>query len=93
MEKDGMYEVTLENTTNKSRDYALAFELLEPLVYDFEPIDYIVDTGDLQVMGQQWLLEEPDLEANLIGADIVNLEDFVEFALHWLDIDPAYYNE
>ncbi|MHC4721436.1 MAG: S8 family serine peptidase [Planctomycetota bacterium] len=93
LEKDGMYEVTLENTTNKSRDYALAFELLEPLVYDFEPIDYIVDTGDLQVMGQQWLLEEPDLEANLIGADIVNLEDFAEFAGHWLDIDPAYYNE
>ncbi len=91
--KDGMYEVTLENTTSKSRDYALAFELLEPLVYDFEPIDYIVDTGDLLVMGQQWLLEEPDLEANLIGADIVNLEDFVEFTLHWLDVDPAYYNE
>jgi hypothetical protein len=93
LEKDGMYEVTLENTTNKSRDYALAFELLEPLVYDFEPIDYIVDTGDLQVMGQQWLLDESDLEANLIGADIVNLEDFAEFTLHWFDVDPAYYNE
>jgi hypothetical protein len=92
LEKGGMYEVMLENTTNKSRDYALAFELLEPLVYDFEPIDYIVDTGDLQVMGRQWLLEEPDLEANLIGADIVNLEDFVEFTSHWLDVDLAYYN-
>ena len=93
LEKDGMYEVTLENTTSKSRDYGLAFELLEPLVYDFEPIDYIVDTGDLLVMGQQWLLEEPDLEANLIGADIVNLEDFAEFAGHWLDVNLAYYNE
>jgi hypothetical protein len=93
LEKDGMYEVTLKNTTSKSRDYAFAFELLEPLVYDFEPIDYIVDTGDLQVMGQQWLLEEPDLEANLIGADIVNLEDFAQFTLHWLDMNPAYYNE
>lgn len=92
LEKNGMYEITLDNTTSKSRDYALAFELLEPLVYDFEPIDYIVDTGDLLVMGQQWLLEEPDLEANLIGADIVNLEDFAEFALHWLDMNPAYHN-
>jgi hypothetical protein len=93
LEKDGMYEITLENTTSKSRDYALAFELLAPLVYDFEPIDYIVDTGDLQVMGEQWLFEEPDLEANFIGADIVNLEDFAQFAGHWLDVDPAYYNE
>jgi hypothetical protein len=90
--KDGMYEITLDNTTGKSRDYGLAFELLAPLPGDFEPIDYIVDTGDLLVMVWQWLAEEPDMEANLIGADIVNLEDFVEFVKHWLEIDPAYHN-
>jgi hypothetical protein len=93
LEKDGMYEVTLENTTNKSRDYALAFELLEPLVYDFEPIDYIVDTGDLLVIARQWLMEGPNLESDLTGDEKVNLEDFAEFALRWLDVNPAYYNE
>ena len=91
--KDGMYEITLDNTTSKTRDYGLAFELLEPLVYDFEPIDYIVDTGDLLVIAGQWLLEGAGLEADLTGDEIVNLEDFAEFAGHWLEIDPAYYNE
>lgn len=92
LEKDGMYDVTLANTTSKSRDYALAFELLEPLTYDFEPIDYIVDTGDLLVIARQWLLEGSRLEADLTGDEIVNLEDFAEFAKHWLEFDPAYYN-
>lgn len=90
--KDGMYEITLDNTTDKSRDYGLAFELLEPLVYDFEPIDYIVDTGDLLVMAWQWLLEGAELEADLTGDEVVNLEDFAEFYKHWLQIDPAYHN-
>ncbi len=93
LEKDGMYEVALENTTSKSRDYGLAFELLEPLVYDFEPIDYIVDTGDLLVIAAQWLLAGSGLEADLTGDEVVNLEDFAEFALYRLDTNPAYYNE
>jgi hypothetical protein len=91
--KDGMHEITLDNTTSKSRDYALAFELLEPLVYDFEPIDYIVDTGDLLVIAGQWLLEGLGLEADLTADGVVNLEDSAEFGKHWLEINPAYYNE
>jgi hypothetical protein len=90
--KSGMYEITLDNPTGKSRDYGLAFELLEPLEYDFEPIDYIVDTGDLLVIAGEWLLEGPSLEADLTGDEVVNLEDFAEFAGHWLDVNPAYYN-
>jgi hypothetical protein len=90
--KDGMYEITLENTADKSRGYALAFELLAPLPGDFEPIDYIVDTGDLLVMARQWLLVEAGLEADLTGDEVVNLEDSAEFAGHWLETDPAYYN-
>ena len=90
--KDGMYEITLENTTDKSRDYGLAFELLEPLVYDFEPIDYIVDTGDMLVIAGQWLLEGSGLEADLTGDEVVNLEDSAEFGKHWLETDPAYHN-
>jgi len=91
--KDGMYEITLQNTTDKTRGYALAFELLAPLPCDFEPIDYIVDTGDLLVMAWQWLLQGAGLEADLTGDEVVNLEDFAEFAKHWLEFDPAYYNE
>ena len=91
--KDGMYEIALDNTTGKSRDYGLAFELLAPLPCDFEPIDYIVDTGDLLVMAWQWLLQGAGLETDLTGEGVVNLEDFAEFAKHWLETDPAYYNE
>lgn len=92
LEKDGMYEITLENTTSKSRDYGLAFELIEPLVYDFEPIDYIVDTADLLVIASRWLQEGAGLVADLTGDQRVNLEDSAQFALHWLDINLAYHN-
>lgn len=93
LDGDGMYEITLDNTTDKTRGYGFAFELLAPLTCDFEPIDYIVDIGDLLVMAQQWLAEGAGLEADLTGGGMVNLKDFAEFAEHWLDIDPAYYNE
>ncbi|HIJ67714.1 MAG TPA: S8 family serine peptidase [Planctomycetes bacterium] len=93
LEKTGMYEITLDNTTAKSRGYALAFELVEPLVYDFEPIDYIVDTGDLLVISDQWLLQGEALEADLTGDEKVDFEDFAEFTLYWLNVNPAYYNE
>jgi len=93
LEKGGIYEVTLDNMTGKTRDYSLVFELLEPLLYDFEPIDYIVDTSDLLVIADNWLLEGYGLEADLTADEVVNLEDCAQFAGHWLDINPAYYNE
>jgi len=34
-----------------------------------------------------------ELEADLTGDEVVNLEDFAEFTKHWLETDPAYYNE
>ncbi|MCP4709757.1 MAG: hypothetical protein GY869_14130, partial [Planctomycetes bacterium] len=94
LEKDGMYEVTLANTTTKSRGYGLAFELIGPLPCDFEPIDYIVDTDDLLVIAWQWLLEGGGLEADLTGiSNKVDLYDFARFAGCWLDTNPAYHNE
>jgi hypothetical protein len=94
LEKDGIYEITLANTTSKSRGYGLAFELISPLACDFEPIDYIVDTDDLLVLAQQWLLEGEGLEADLAGtSNKVDLHDFARFADCWLDRNAAYYNE
>ena len=87
---DGLYEIILENSSNKSRSYALAFEKSPPLTGDFQ-LDYAVDTLDLAVLAGQWLMEQPDLEANLAGDDAVNMADFAEFAGNWLKIDPAYY--
>jgi len=90
---DGVYEVVLENTTTKSRSYALAFEVLVPIPGDFYPADYIVDHSDMATVAQQWLLEGENLEADLFIDDnnVVNLPDFAEFAGHWLETDARYY--
>ncbi|KKL13430.1 hypothetical protein LCGC14_2525810, partial [marine sediment metagenome] len=91
---DGTYEIGLANTTNKkNRSYGLAFELRPPIIGDFAPLDYIVDYADMDTIAQEWLLEVPDLEADLISDGIINLLDFAEFASHWLETDPAYYQQ
>jgi len=90
--KDGTYEIYLDNTTNKSRGYALAFEVLAPLAGDFEPIDYIVDENDLYILAEQWLLEGPDLETDISPNEKIDYGDFGTFFENWLQIDPAYYN-
>lgn len=89
---DGLYEIILENNSDKSRSYALAFEKLPPLTGDFQP-DYVVDRLDLAVLAEQWLMEQPNLEANLAGDDAVDMADFAEFAGNWLKTDPAYYSQ
>lgn len=90
--EDGIYEIYLDNTTNKSRGYALAFEVLAPLAGDFEPIDYIVDENDLYIIAEQWLLEGPDLETDISPNEKIDYGDFGMFFENWLRIDPAYYN-
>jgi hypothetical protein len=90
--EDGTYEIYLDNTTNKSRGYALAFEVLAPLAGDFEPIDYIIDENDLYIIAEQWLLEGPDLETDISPNEKIDYGDFGTFFENWLRIDPAYYN-
>jgi hypothetical protein len=86
---DGNYTVLLKNTTSKSRDYGLAFEILPPLTGDFN-IDYVVDWSDLSRIALDWLTAEPDTD--IIPDGIVNWLDFAEFADNWLKIEPKYYN-
>lgn len=88
---DGVYEVVLENTTTKSRSYALAFEVLVPIPGDFEPIDYIVNNNDIATFTQQWRLEGENLEADLFNDGVINWLDFAEFVSHWLETDTRYY--
>jgi hypothetical protein len=91
LQKEGYYLVRVVNkSTTEIVDFGLAFEVLSPIPGDFDPVDYIVDYADMSVLAQQWLLDEPGLEANLVGGDIVNFPDFAEFANHWLETDPAY---
>lgn len=92
LELTGEYEITLTNTTSKTRDYAMAFELLPPLTGDFN-IDYIVDESDLRQMALDWLTAGPDTDIVPDVPDgMVNWLDFAEFADNWLKIEPKYYN-
>lgn len=84
----------INNSASESPDYGLAFELLPPIPGDFDPIDYIVDYVDLARLTQEWLLVGPDLEADLVSDDnTVDMKDFAAFANHWLEIEPAYYQQ
>ncbi len=86
---DGNYTVSLRNTTSKSRDYGIAFEILPPITGDFN-IDYIVDELDLRQMALDWLTAGPDTD--IIADGMVNWLDFARFADNWLKIEPKYYN-
>jgi hypothetical protein len=89
---DGNYTVSLKNTTSKSHDYGLAFEILLPMTGDFN-IDYIVDESDLRQMALDWLTAGPDTDIVPDVPDgMVNWLDFAEFADNWLKIEPKYYN-
>lgn len=86
---DGNYTVVLKNTTSKSRNYGLAFEILPPLTGDFD-IDYVVNRNDLNQIAIDWLSAEPDTD--IVPDGIVNWLDFTKFADNWLKIDKRYYN-
>jgi hypothetical protein len=91
---DGNYTVSLYNPTSKSRDYGLAFELLEPITGDFD-INYIVDEKDLNRIALEWLTAGS--KTNIVhdandANNIVNYRDFAAFADNWLKIDNRYFN-
>ncbi len=95
-QKTGSYTITITNKDNSSmRDntyYGLAFEVLPPIPGDFN-LNYIVDSRDLHLFVDQWLQTGLDLDADLFADDSIDLKDFSVFTQHWLDIDPAYYNQ
>jgi hypothetical protein len=86
--KDGQYVITLENTSTKARDYGMAFELIPPLVADFN-IDYVVDKNDLGILTLDWL--KTGSVADLTGTAEVNLRDFAVFANHYTNSNPLYH--
>ena len=88
---DDIYTVELANqTSNKGRNYGFAFELLRPIVGDFN-VDYIVDLQDISLFMNCWL--EPALPEIDIGDDgAINFLDFSESALNWLVFDAKYYS-
>jgi hypothetical protein len=94
---DGFYEVRVTNTTSKTgRDYAMAFELLEPLEGDFNT-DYIVDTSDLILLAGYWLAEgctgteQACYWLDLTADGKIDLADMAIFSADWLTTDPRYY--
>ncbi len=95
--KDGDYIIRIVNDSGngETASYGFAFELLEPIPADFEPIDYIVDYADMGVLSQHWLETDPNLEANLVvdDANTVNMTDLAEFVNYWLESNPAYYGQ
>ncbi|RKY07693.1 MAG: hypothetical protein DRP56_05290 [Planctomycetota bacterium] len=77
--EDGPYDVIIENTTTtRYRNYGMAFELLPPLVADFN-IDYTVNGLDFAELAAEWL-------------NTMDLDDITTLAEKWLTYDPRYYS-
>jgi hypothetical protein len=86
---DDTYEITLTNPNTKNkRSYGLAFELIPPLVADFN-IDYIVDINDLSVLAEDWL--QSNTRADATGEGDVNFRDFAVFAANRGSFNPLYH--
>ncbi|MFH1616066.1 MAG: S8 family serine peptidase [Planctomycetota bacterium] len=86
----GEYLIKIVNrTADETPSYAIAFEILEPLVGDFD-LNYVVDFKDLDYLLGQWLWSAPDLPADIWPDNIINLLDLAVFGRHWLDIDQRY---
>ncbi|MBC8377855.1 MAG: S8 family serine peptidase [Planctomycetes bacterium] len=94
---DGEYQIVVKNApqNNPLRNYAIAFELLNPLEADFN-IDYVVDIDDVTDLASYWLNTGcidpvPCYLYDLSDNDSIDLGDFSIFAQQWLDYDSRYY--
>ncbi|RKY13472.1 MAG: hypothetical protein DRP52_02715, partial [Planctomycetota bacterium] len=77
--KTGDYLIKVVNQSgNESADYAIAFELLEPLEADYNT-DYVVNGLDFSKLSAEWL-------------NTLNLNDLLILAQEWLTYDPKYYS-
>jgi hypothetical protein len=86
------YTINLAPTTTKTRSYALAFELIEPVTADLN-LDYGVDEDDLLLLKNNWLQNNPDIDAELSEDGIINLKDFAVLVRNWRNSNPAYYSQ
>ncbi|MBN1787383.1 MAG: S8 family serine peptidase [Sedimentisphaerales bacterium] len=89
LELAGEYEITLTNTTSKTRDYGMVFERLGPLTCDFN-VDYIVDWLDLGQLASDWLSAAGDTD--VVPDGVINAIDYTVFVENWLKTDEQYYN-
>ena len=86
--RDDTYEIVVTNpNTKNNRSYGLAFELIPPLVADFN-LDYVVDINDLSVLAEDWL--QSNTRADATGEGDVDFRDFAVFAANHGSFNPLY---
>jgi hypothetical protein len=87
----GQYTLeVVNNSTDKTADYGFVFELLPPLLADFN-LDYIVNYNDFAEMAAIWLQPVSSSDVDLFGDGFIDFRDFALFAENWLTTNPAYY--
>ena len=94
---DGEYQIVIKNAPQNTplRNYAVSFELLDPLEADFN-IDYVVNDLDFIDFVSYWLNTGcvdpvPCYLYDLIDNDSIDLGDFSIFTQQWMDYDSRYY--
>lgn len=87
----GTYTIkVVNNSGSESPDYALAFEVLEPLPGDAD-LDYTVDSDDMIIVLDQWLATGVDLDGDVYPDGSVDLLDFDELDAGWMLTDQRYF--
>lgn len=86
--ENGTYHVIVRNLAyQKNRDYALAFELVDPVLGDLKG-DSQVDPLDISEFSQRWLAEADDGYSPGIG--YTTLSDFSTVSGNWLNYQSYY---
>lgn len=87
--RDGLYDIVVTNSATKSgRSYGLAYELIPPMVADFN-IDYIVDNEDLRLLAFDWL--QIDSEYELIEPVGIDFAEYSILAGNFYNSNPLYH--
>ena len=86
--EDGEYQVIVRNLVyQQNRDYALAFELIDPVVGDLNG-DYQVDSLDIPEFSKNWLGVSD--ERSCSDDAPATLCEFSSFSENWLSYQPYY---
>ena len=86
--EDGEYHVIVRNIAyQQNRNYALAFELIDPIVGDLNG-DYQVDSLDISEFSQMWLAGANG--GSYSGVRHTTLSEFSLVSENWLTYQPYY---
>ncbi len=88
----GTYMIKVANKSFlEETDYAMAFEVIDPLPGDVAESSYVVDLNDLSCLWKSWMKFPAEQDIDLYKDFKIDMKDYSSFSKLWLSNNPAYY--